>query len=122
MISATIKPMSRRNDDTYPITDAWRTQVREELQRRGRGSQNALARQIGCASGTLADVLSDASRFSHLVPAIHSALGWPPPVPPIVSRDYHEISSKLAYLEVDELRTIEATIDMLLAAKARNKS
>lgn len=78
----------------YPTPKEWRDRVLAELRGR-RGAQADLARKIGCAPGTLNELLHS-GKHSHLVPAIHRELGWPPPALPATgSTDQHEIEAFL---------------------------
>lgn len=78
-----------RPGPAYPITKEWKGWVRdriEELKRRGEiRSQNDLAAKAGIAKSSLSEALSEESVQSTVMPDIHRALGWPPPLmcPPV---------------------------------------
>jgi hypothetical protein len=124
--------VARRSDLEYPITPEWRESVKSALGNE-RGAQARLAEEIGCSPGTLADLLSTGKR-SHLVPRIHKALGWDPPMPPLMSTDTHEIVvflkkmgepgrqvlKQLQTLDRDQLKAAMAVIDQLAKNKDRS--
>lgn len=68
--------VARREQHEYPTPKEWRDKVLEVVGAK-RGGQADLARKIGCSPGTLNELLHN-GKGSHLVPAIHRALGWPP--------------------------------------------
>lgn len=80
--------VAKREELQYPTPKDWRDKVLEAIGDR-RGAQADLARKIGCTPSTLNELLS-AGKRSHLVPAIHRALGWPPPSLPATG--YHPSS------------------------------
>jgi len=86
--------VARRKELTFPVTKDWKVKVRAVLEQRGRGSHSRLAEEIGCSTGQLTELLSEESKYSHLVARVNAALGWPPPVPPSASKD----SGELAYV------------------------
>lgn len=69
--------------EKYPVTETWKARVRGELEARGRGAASKMAHAIGVGTGQLSELLSPASRYSHLVPLVHDYLGWDLPSPPI---------------------------------------
>lgn len=74
----------------FPITTEWQDGVRVRMRELGLG-QHQLAAIIKCKQPSLSALLSPRARHSTLVPAIHAALGWPPPSIPIPSKDLAEI-------------------------------
>lgn len=77
--------MARRDPRTegpaYPVRPQWQSDVRAELKRRGM-KQRDLADKIGCAQSTVSEALAKEARQSSLVPQIHAAFGWAPPMDP----------------------------------------
>jgi hypothetical protein len=78
-----------RKGHAYPVTEEWQGWVRdrlEELKAAGEmDSQNDLAARAGIAKSSLSAALKAGAVWSTVMPEIHRALGWPPPLlaPPI---------------------------------------
>lgn len=70
-----------RTGELWPIDNAWRASVRDELATAG-VSIRELARRLQCGRSTLHELFSVEAKHtrSRLVPAIHALLGRPPPV------------------------------------------
>lgn len=68
----------------YPIDDAWRAEVRKIMQERGL-SQSWLASEIGVVPSAIVFLFKTATS-SHMVPAIHKALGLVPPKLPAATQ------------------------------------
>jgi hypothetical protein len=68
----------------YPITPDWKLWVKERLDELGI-NQSELGRRIGKGRSVISEMLGETSVQSPLVPDVHKALGWPPPIrtPPI---------------------------------------
>jgi hypothetical protein len=68
----------------YPITPEWKEWVRERLDELGI-NQSELGRRISKGRSVISEMLGEDSVQSPLVPDVHKALGWPPPLltPPI---------------------------------------
>lgn len=62
----------------YPVNDAWRTLVRQEMTTRGL-SLRSLAKSAAVSAPVLSALLSGSNSGSHAVAAIHRVFGWPPP-------------------------------------------
>jgi hypothetical protein len=62
----------------YPITDQWKGWVDERLTELGI-TRAELARRIGVKRHVVTELLAEDRVQSPLVPAVHKALGWPPP-------------------------------------------
>lgn len=118
--------VARREELQYPTPKDWRDKVIAALGPE-RGAQADLARKIGCSPSTLNELLNNGKR-SHLVPAIHKALGWDPPsLPATGSSDQHEIEvvlrkmgkrgrdllKNLSALEPEQLAVAVALIEQL---------
>lgn len=73
---------ARRQGPAHPVSAEWKRSVRARIQELGI-EQNELARRVGCAQSSLATLLGPIAKQSSIVPAIHKALGWPPPGVPV---------------------------------------
>ncbi len=83
------KRATDEGDLQYPIDESWRVEVLKQLE--PRGAQAKLARVLGCAPGTLNELIHNGRR-SNLVPRINAYFGWDPPqMPATGSTDQHEI-------------------------------
>lgn len=63
---------------SLPITAAWKEDVRARMAELGLNGPQ-LAAAAGTSKQVIAAVLAPGSKRSAFVPAIHEALGWPPP-------------------------------------------
>src|SRR5690349_8342125 len=82
--------VAKKPDLPYPASPEWKVKVREELDRRGRGAFTKLAKEIGCKTSQLADLLGE-QKTSPLVAKINRSFGWAPPIPPSTTRDSGEL-------------------------------
>jgi lambda repressor-like predicted transcriptional regulator len=87
-----------RKGPAYPIDKEWRDRVNAELATRG-WSRAELARQAGCSRTSITEALDTGSTQSTLVPSIHKALSWDPPMMPLLSPDAEEIVGIMARLD-----------------------
>lgn len=105
-------------DPAMPATDEWKALVRTRTRELGI-SYKELASSIGCVPSMITILLSETHnppvKQSSLVPAIHRALGWPPPGLPIPSGDLAEINGQWEKLS-DAART---TIMTIIAAESK---
>lgn len=69
---------ARTSGVAWPIDDAWKWAVRNELRRLGKRRAD-LARWLGVPDAAVA--LMFVQDTSRLVPMVHELLGWPPPTP-----------------------------------------
>jgi len=81
-------PQKPPTGSAYPVTPEWQESVRNRLTELG-WNQSDLARAASSSSAMVAYLLKHGVQ-SRLVPAIHKALGWPPPALPSESMDYGE--------------------------------
>lgn len=78
-----------RSGPAYAITANWQQWVRDridEMKKLGEvRSQNAVAKRAGIAPSSLSEALGEDAVQTTVMPEIHKALGWPPPLlcPPI---------------------------------------
>ena len=73
-----------RSGPAYPVTPEWQQWVRDRIAELGLRDAE-VARRAGIAKSTLSEVLSPGAVWSTVMPEIHRALEWPPPLmaPPI---------------------------------------
>ncbi len=124
--------VAKKEELQYPTPKDWRDKVLEAIGP-DRGAQADLARKIRCSPGTLNELLHN-GKHSHLVPAIHKALGWPPPTLPATgSTDQHEIEvvlkkmgksgreliKNLSALDSEQLAVAVALVEQLAKAKKK---
>lgn len=114
--------MARRGtrEPAMPATDEWKDKVRARIKELGL-SYKDLAETIGCVPSMVTLLLSETHvppvKQTSLVPAIHRALGWPPPGLPIPSGDLAEINGQWDRLS-DAART---TIMTIISAELKKK-
>lgn len=87
--------MARGKAARYVVDDAWRKRVEQRLIEK-QMSRADLAREssrFGARVGrsTITDLLNGKQNHCVGLPAIHKALGWDPPLPPILSNDASEL-------------------------------
>src|SRR5262249_51221848 len=70
----------------HAIDDAWRARVRRALEARG-WEQIDLARSVKCSPSVISELLAGKKNQSPYVPDIHLALGWTPPLPPVLPEE-----------------------------------
>lgn len=64
----------------WPIDKDWKEAVLDEMKARG-WTQAEMARHVGVTPASISYLLSPTKTWqSKLVPAVHAALGWPPPM------------------------------------------
>lgn len=73
-----------RRGPAYPIDAAWkraaRARIAELIERGDLDSQNDLARRAGVSKSSLSETFAADSVQSTVLPQLHRALGWPPPL------------------------------------------
>lgn len=79
-----------REGSTYRIDDAWRSRAEERLVELG-WTRARLARESGCSRSLVTELLDGKKQQTTYLPEMHGALGWPPPLPPIASKDAGEM-------------------------------
>lgn len=79
-----------RKGPTYRIDKEWRDRVNAELVTRD-WSRAELARRAKCSRASITEALDPGSTQSTLLPLIHKAFGWAPPLKPMMSPDVEEI-------------------------------
>lgn len=82
--------MSRKSGGSYVVDDAWRKRVEERLVERG-WKRADLVRESRVGKSTISDLLNGKTNECVGLPAIHRALGWDAPLPPILSNDASEL-------------------------------
>lgn len=112
-----------REGPAYPITKDWQTWVRARIEEMKRNkevrSQNEVAHRAGIAKSSLSEALSDEAVWTTVMPEIHKALGWPPPLmtPPIYILRLVEYFQKLP--EIDQGQYLERIRQLVEKAKSR---
>ena len=94
-----------REGPAYPITKEWQQWVRERIdEMKSRGelrSQNELAARVGISKSSLSEALSEDAVQTTVMPEIHKALGWPPPLlaPPVYVLELVAVFTRLPEME-----------------------
>lgn len=79
-----------REGISYHVDDLWRGRVNERLAELKK-KPAWLATESGCPRSMLSELLSGKRDSSTYLPEIHAALGWDPPLGPLLSRDDEEL-------------------------------
>jgi hypothetical protein len=87
--------MPRGTSSRYVVDDNWRKRVEEALTEKN-WSRADLARESSrfgkkVGRSTITDLLNGNQNHCVSLPQIHKALGWDPPLPPILSNDASEL-------------------------------
>jgi len=108
--------MTRRAGKSYPVDDDWRRRVAAALRDKGM-NRSDLARAADCSRSVISELLSGAANESPFVPAIHVALEWSPPLPPVLPEDAEELLAHWAKLDpVGKARLLERAAMLAEAA------
>jgi hypothetical protein len=89
-ISNDHRRVARSKAPRYVVDDDWRKRVEQRLSEKG-WSRADLARESRVGRSTITDLLNKKQDHCVGLPAIHKALGWDPPLPPILSNDASEL-------------------------------
>lgn len=82
--------MARKAGTSYVVDDDWRKRVEQRMTDRGL-TRADLARESRLSRSTITDLLNGNTNECVGLPSIHRALGWDPPLPPILSADASEL-------------------------------
>lgn len=82
--------MARKGGTSYVVDDAWRKRVETRLGEK-KWNRADLARESKVGKSTITDLLNGRTNECVGLPGIHKALGWDPPLPPILSNDASEL-------------------------------
>lgn len=82
--------MARKKGTSYAVDETWRERVEARLVER-KWSRADLAREAGIGRSTISDLLNGKTNECVDLERIHRALGWDPPLPPILSNDASEL-------------------------------
>lgn len=74
----------------YVVDNDWRNRVEKRLLEKG-WSRADLSRESRVGRSTITDLLNGKQHHCVGLPKIHKALGWDPPLPPILSNDASEL-------------------------------
>lgn len=107
-----------RKGPAYPIDNEWRQRVEAAIDSM-RISHAEFARQAKISKASLSEALSSSSKQSTLVPAIHKALGWPPPRPLLLSQDAEEIMHAISGMDPRDIAAVKERALTLLELRRR---
>lgn len=82
--------MPRKAGTSYVVDATWRKRVEERLTEKG-WKRADLVRESRVGKSTISDLLNGKTNECVGLPKIHKALGWDPPLPPILSNDASEL-------------------------------
>ncbi len=82
--------MPRKKGGSHVVDDTWRKRVEKILEDRG-WSRADLARESGVGRSTITDLLNGRTNECVNLDKVHKALGWDPPLPPVLSKDASEL-------------------------------
>jgi transcriptional regulator with XRE-family HTH domain len=82
--------MARKKGNSYVVDDDWRNRVETRLVEM-KMTRADLARDSKIGRSTISDLLNGKTNECVGLPAIHKALKWDPPLPPILSPDASEL-------------------------------
>jgi len=106
----------------YLVDDDWRIRVEERLGEK-KWTRADLARESRVGRSTITDLLNGKQDHCVNLPAIHKALGWDPPLPPILSNDAGELMGIWDRLnEFERGRLLERARSIYEQAKAPPRS
>lgn len=113
--------MPRKNGTTYVVDDAWRKRVKEQLVQLGWRKAD-LSRESRVPKSTITELLNGTTSECVALPRIHKALGWNPPLPPILSVDATELFEIWDQLhDLEKGRLLERARAILEQQRARGK-
>ncbi len=114
-----------REGIAYHVDDLWRGRVRERLDElaeltKETRNQSWLATESGCPRSMLSELLSGERHQSTYLPEIHEALGWDPPLGPLLSHDDEELLKISKRLTAEQrARLLERALTMEEEKKRR---
>lgn len=82
--------MPRNKGTSYVVDDDWRKRVEARLVEK-KWTRADLHRESRVGKSTISDLLNGKTNECVGLPSIHRALGWDPPLPPILSDDASEL-------------------------------
>ncbi len=101
----------------WPLDATWKQSVIDELDRRGM-NQRDLARILGVTPAAVSYLLSPTKTWqSKLVPAVHEALGWPPPTAPSSTDDLEDIRRLWSELSAEQRLLVQNLAEQLTRKK-----
>lgn len=113
-----------RKGPAYPITEEWQGWVRDRMEELGI-KQAELSRRAGVSKTSVTDMLADDAVQTTVMPQIHRALEWPPPLltPPVHVLRLVEFFSQLSELAQGQwLERFRQEVDDERERRARRKS
>lgn len=116
------RDMPPKDGTTHVVDDDWRKRVETRLGELGLKRAD-LARQSGVGRSTISDLLNGVTNECVGLAKIHKALGWDPPLPPILSNDATELFGIWDRLnEFEKGRLLERARAIFEQQLTRNKS
>lgn len=82
--------MARKSGTSYVVDDAWRKRVEDRLAEK-KWKRADLVRESRLGKSTISELLNGKLHECVGLPRIHKALGWDPPLPPVLSNDASEL-------------------------------
>jgi transcriptional regulator with XRE-family HTH domain len=114
-----LRSLMTRSRPAHAIDDAWRSRVTRALEQK-QWSRAELARRAGCPPSTITELLNGDAHQSPYVPAIHIALNWTPPLPPVMNEQAEQLMDAWQHLdEVGKARLLERALALLETNKKR---
>ena len=108
-----------RSRPAHAIDDHWRKRVIRALEVK-EWSRAELARRAGCPASTITELLNGDAHQSPYIPAIHVALEWTPPLPPLMTEQGEQLMDAWQRLdEVGQARLLERALALLETNKKR---
>ncbi len=105
-----------RSGETFAIDNDWRRKVEARMEEKGI-KRAGLAKLMKCGRTVVTDLLDGDAKRSTYVPDVHKALGWDPPVTPLLSDDEMELLK--IYRALDEEGKAKARRDVIKELKPR---
>lgn len=99
--SLVLRRVMPREGTTYHVDDLWRGRVESRLRELER-NQLWLATESGCPRSMISELLSGKRDVTTYLPEIHKALGWDPPMGPLLSKDDEELLRIVHRLDAEQ--------------------
>lgn len=103
-----------RAETALNATLAWRTAVKEEIEKRPRGTQERMAEAVGCSKGLISQLISGQVDHSDFVGPISDFLGIPRPRQVAMEEGFAEVSEMFPLLSPEQQKTFRALMRQML--------
>jgi hypothetical protein len=107
-----------RDGIAYHVDDLWRDRVRDRLEEI-KQNREWLANTSGCPKSMLSELLSGKRQQTTYLPELHEALGWDPPLGPLLSKDDEELLSFARRLDKEQLGRLKERAQMLVEERRK---